>query len=150
MLMLFLLQFWSININLRLLKLLILLMLLLLFSLLLLLLLWSTCCYWSHYVQLLSMNVILKASVEFVWWGGGGGVCTVIFMSTPTTVLRLCCRWGCDNNPSQKVFRASMFYKRKFCLGVRIVKNMWKPLPHINVGFLINFMISRACLIPTY
>ena len=29
--------------------------------------------------------------------GGWGGVCTVIFMSNPTIVLRLCCRWGCDN-----------------------------------------------------
>ena len=28
-----------------------------------------------------------------VGWGGGGGggVCTVIFVSNPTTVLRLCC-----------------------------------------------------------
>ena len=25
------------------------------------------------------------------WWVVGGGVCTVIFMSNPTTVLRLCC-----------------------------------------------------------
>ena len=50
------------------------------------------------------MNVglrIMEAAVEFVWWWGGGGVvgwwgggcgvCTVIFMSNPTTVLRLCC-----------------------------------------------------------
>ena len=28
---------------------------------------------------------------------GGGGVCKVIFVSNPTAVLRLCCRWGCDN-----------------------------------------------------
>ena len=35
------------------------------------------------------MNVVLKASVEFVCWGGG--VCTVICMSNPTAVLRLCC-----------------------------------------------------------
>ena len=37
------------------------------------------------------MNVVLrllKATVEFLWWSG---VCTVIFMSNPTTVLRLCC-----------------------------------------------------------
>ena len=37
---------------------------------------------------------LMEATVEFVWWGGGvgwGGVCTVIFMSNPTTVLRLCC-----------------------------------------------------------
>ena len=25
------------------------------------------------------------------------GVCKVIFMSNRTAVLRLCCRWGCDN-----------------------------------------------------
>ena len=58
------------------------------------------------------MNVVLRlmeAAVEFLWWevglaqsfswcsplgfcgGGVGGVCTVIFMSNPTTVLRLCC-----------------------------------------------------------
>ena len=40
------------------------------------------------------MNVVLRlmeAAVEFVWWDGGGGVCTVIFVSNPTTVLRLCC-----------------------------------------------------------
>ena len=45
------------------------------------------------------MNVVLRlmdAAVEFVWCGGvvgwaGGGVCTVIFMSNPTTVLMLCC-----------------------------------------------------------
>ena len=39
------------------------------------------------------MNVVLrlmKTAVEFVWLGGGGGVCTVIFMSNPTTVLTLC------------------------------------------------------------
>ena len=38
------------------------------------------------------MNVnlrLLKAAIEFLWWGGV--VCTVIFMSNPTTVLRLCC-----------------------------------------------------------
>ena len=40
------------------------------------------CCYWPHYIKLWSMNV---------WWDGG--VCTVIFVSNPTTVLRLCC--GC-------------------------------------------------------
>ena len=33
------------------------------------LLLWPPCCYLSHYIQLWSMNVALKASVEFVWWG---------------------------------------------------------------------------------
>ena len=32
----------------------------------------------------------LKAKVEFLWWGGVGGVCTVIFVSKLTTVLRLC------------------------------------------------------------
>ena len=45
------------------------------------------------------MNVVLRlteAAVEFLWWVGGwdglggGGVCKVIFMSNPTTVLRLC------------------------------------------------------------
>ena len=44
------------------------------------------------------MNVILrllKATVEFLWWGGLGGVCKVIFMSNPTTVLRLCCWLNC-------------------------------------------------------
>ena len=45
---------------------------------------------------------LLKTTVEFLWWvvGSGGGVCTVIFMSNPTTVLGyvvLCCHWGCDN-----------------------------------------------------
>ena len=38
---------------------------------------------------------LMEAAVEFVWWGGvgwgGGGVRTVIFMSNPTTVLRLRC-----------------------------------------------------------
>ena len=41
------------------------------------------------------MNVVLRlmeAAVKFVWWWGG--VCTGIFMSNPTTVLRLCCRWA--------------------------------------------------------
>ena len=36
------------------------------------------------------MNVVLRlteAAVEFLWWGG---VCKVIFVSNPTTVLRLC------------------------------------------------------------
>ena len=37
---------------------------------------------------------ILKATVEFLWWVGSGGVvCTVIFVSNTTTVLRLC--YGC-------------------------------------------------------
>ena len=52
----------------------------------------------------------MNAAVEFAWWGGGvlgwgggavhrgGGVCTVSFMSNLTTVLRLCCRLGCDNS----------------------------------------------------
>ena len=51
------------------------------------------------------MNVVLrlmKTAVEFVWLGGllgwnGGVGFAVIFMSNPTTVLRLCCRLGCDN-----------------------------------------------------
>ena len=32
-------------------------------------------------------------AVEFLWWGVVvvGGVCKVIFMSNPTTVLKLCC-----------------------------------------------------------
>ena len=30
------------------------------------------------------------ATIEFLRWAGGG-VCTVIFMSNLTTVLRLCC-----------------------------------------------------------
>ena len=41
-----------------------------------------------------SINVhlgLLKADVEFLLWGG---VCKVIFISNPTTVLRLCC-WLC-------------------------------------------------------
>ena len=29
---------------------------------------------------------------------GGGVECTVIFMSNPTSVLRLCCHWGCGNS----------------------------------------------------
>ena len=36
--------------------------------------------------------------MEFLWWDGVGGVCTVIFVSNPTTVevvLRL--SWGFDN-----------------------------------------------------
>ena len=48
-----------------------------------------------------SINVnlrLLKATVEFLLWDGGV-VCTVIFMSNPTTVLRLC--WGCDNDEFQ-------------------------------------------------
>ena len=48
------------------------------------------------------MNVVLgltEAAVEFLWWVGWwwGGVCKVIFVSNPTTVLRLCCCWGCDH-----------------------------------------------------
>ena len=48
---------------------------------------WFFC---SHHIKLWSINVnprLLRATVEFVW----GGVCTVIFESNPTTVLRLCC-----------------------------------------------------------
>ena len=42
------------------------------------------------------MNVILRlkeAAVEFLWWDGVGGwgvVCKVIYVSSPTPVLRLC------------------------------------------------------------
>ena len=48
---------------------------------------------------MLSINVNLrrmKAAVEFVWLDGGGGVeCfAVIFVSNPTIVLRLCCRFA--------------------------------------------------------
>ena len=41
------------------------------------------------------MNVHLKADVVFLWWWWW--VCKVIFVSNPTAVLRLCCRWGCAN-----------------------------------------------------
>ena len=40
--------------------------------------------------NIISINVnlrLLKASVEFLWWV----VCKFIFVSNPTTVLRLCC-----------------------------------------------------------
>ena len=46
--------------------------------------------------QLWSINVnlrLLMATIEFLWWVGGGGACTVLFMSKPTTALKLCC--GC-------------------------------------------------------
>ena len=39
---------------------------------------------------------------------GGGVVCTVIFVSNPTSVLRLCCGWVCDKKWT-KIF-ISMFY----------------------------------------
>ena len=57
-------------------------LLVLLLLLFLMLLLWS-----------INVNLrLLKASVEFLWWVGGWvGVCTVIFVSNRTTVLRLCC-----------------------------------------------------------
>ena len=60
----------------------------------------SACCDWSHYIKLWSINVhlgLLEVDVEFLWWWWGGGcwgggvVCTVIFVSNPTAVLRLCC-----------------------------------------------------------
>ena len=38
----------------------------------------------------------LEVPEKFVWWVGGG-VCTVIFMSNPTVVLRLGLGWGFDN-----------------------------------------------------
>ena len=53
--------------------------------------------YWSHYIKLWSINVnlrLLRATTDlFLWWVGGWlvGVCTVIFVSSPTTVLRLYC-----------------------------------------------------------
>ena len=37
----------------------------------------------------------LEVPEKFLWVGGGcGGVCKVIFMSS---LVVLCCRWGCDN-----------------------------------------------------
>ena len=36
------------------------------------------------------MNVVLRLTEAAVCVGGGGGVCKVIFVSHPTTVLRLC------------------------------------------------------------
>ena len=45
------------------------------------------------YIFLCLINVdlrLLKATVEFLWWLVGG-VCKVIFVSNPTSVLRLCC-----------------------------------------------------------
>ena len=73
------------------------------------------------------MNVglrLMEAGVEFVC---GGGVCTVVFMSNPTTVLRLCCvvlsccRWDCDNflqiiNPNQV---AKVYLKKIIKLDLR-------------------------------
>ena len=46
----------------------------------------------TGHIELWSENVdmkLSKANVEFLWWGGV--VCTVIFESNPTTVLRLFC-----------------------------------------------------------
>lgn len=47
------------------------------------------------------MNVnlrLLKTKIELLWWVGGvdgvgrlGRACTIIFMPSPSTVLRLCC-----------------------------------------------------------
>ena len=43
----------------------------------------------------------LEVAEKFLWGGGGwvgGVVCTVIFVSNPTVVLRLGWGWGFDNN----------------------------------------------------
>ena len=39
----------------------------------------------------------LEVPEKFLWVGGVGGVCTVIFVSNPTVVLRLGWGWGFDN-----------------------------------------------------
>ena len=70
-----------------------------LFILLLLLLMLLMSLFWPCLLLLITLrstNVnlrLLKAKVEFLWWVGGvdGGVCKVIFVSNPTSVLRLCC-----------------------------------------------------------
>ena len=89
-------KLWSINVNLRLLKLISLL--LVLFLLLLLLLLWL----WPCFLWLLScvqyMLIWGSKRLMFCFCGGWWWGCKVIFVSNPTAVLMLCCRWGCDND----------------------------------------------------
>ena len=52
-----------------------------------------------------------KAKSKRVQLSFCGVVCTVIFMSNPTTVLRLCCRWGCDKNTDQLPKFSFVFFK---------------------------------------
>ena len=72
----------------------------LLLSLLLLLLVVVLLLLWPCSLLLITLYLVANneycsvahgAHVEFVWWGGVCTVYTVIFMSNPTTVLRLCC-----------------------------------------------------------
>ena len=42
--------------------------------------------------------------VSVVLVGVGGWPCKVIFVSNPTSVLRVCCRWGCDNLKNSVLF----------------------------------------------
>ena len=79
----------------------------------------------SHYVQLWSINVnlmVMEATVEFLWWV----VCKVIFVSNPTTVLRLCCRWGCNNKENGEKRRKTSWANAKVKLH-----------SEVNFGYLI-------------
>ena len=80
----------------------------------------SPVCYWSYYIQLWSINInlrLLVCTIEFLWWVVVGGVYTIIFMSNPTTVLRLCCAvlsWGCNNIPNYEL-RLRCSGKLRYC-----------------------------------
>ena len=115
-------------------------------------------CMWAPVLNIFNLCIATWGLKQLLPWFPRGGIryppplaCDEI--DTPWEIgLTENPRWShvWQNNPSQKVFKASMFYKHKFCLGVSGKrKEMWEPLTHINVGFQINLMVSRACLIHT-
>ena len=64
---------------------------------------------------------LLKATVEFLWWVGG--VCIVIFMSKPTTALRLCC----------------------VVVGVVTTKTRWSQVWQLRIRTNILVDVKRFC-----
>ena len=73
--------------------------------------------------RILTRNVhllLLEANVEFVWWGE---VCTVIFTSNPTTVLRLCC-------VVVGVVTICVTTCRLFSIDKFFCKNVWEKMNH--------------------
>ena len=48
--------------------------------------------------------------------GGNGG--KVIFVSNPTAVLRLYCRWGCDNNQNNMIVDHGGLYIQAVLIGM--------------------------------
>ena len=99
------------------------------------------------------------ADIEFLWWSGYvGGVCTVIFLSNPTVVLRL--GWGFDNKDLFKttwtpldyfktVWRLDSFFKNTEQTASGLLEDEFeKCLGVLEVYIIGADLLARECGVP--